>query len=142
MLNALFGVVQYSPALPGLSAEHEAMMRHWIRFSQEHRKALLHGKFRPHYPAAGYPLLEGECEEERVFCVYQPNLAVDVGKPDRRVIVVNGAFADSVILDLPSVPSKAEAFDTFGDKVPLRPLTTGLNRVSLPLSGYLRIAWK
>jgi hypothetical protein len=117
-------------------------MRHWIRFSQEHRKALLHGKFRPHYPAAGYPLLEGECEEERVFCVYQPNLAVDVGKPDRRVIVVNGAFANSVILDLPSVPSKAEAFDTFGDKVPLRPLTTGLNRVSLPLSGYLRIAWK
>ena len=86
--------------------------------------------------------LEGECEEERVFCVYQPNLAVDVGKPDRRVIVVNGAFANSVILDLPSVPSKAEAFDTFGDKVPLRPLTTGLNRVSLPLSGYLRIAWK
>lgn len=142
VLNALFGVVQYSPALPGLSAEHEAMMRHWIRFSQDHRKALLHGKFRPHYPAAGYPLLEGECDEERVFCVYQPNLAVDVGKPDRQVFIVNGAFTDSVILDLPFVPAKAEAFNTFGDKVPLQPLTTGLNRIHLPSSGYLRISWQ
>ena len=142
VLNALFGVVQYSPALPGLSAEHEAMMRHWIRFSQDHRKALLHGKFSPHYPAAGYPLLEGEYEDERVFCVYQQNLAVDVGKPDRPVVVVNGTLADSVVLDLPSVPAKAEAFNTFGDKVPLQPLMAGLNRVRLSPSGYLCIAWQ
>lgn len=118
------------------------MLAHWLRFSQDHRAALLKGKFRPHYPAADYPLLEGESDNERVFCVYQPDLLVNVGKADRRVVVINGAFTDSVILDLPFVPAKAAAFNTFGDKVPLQPLTTGLNRISLPPSGYLCIGWQ
>ena len=142
IINSLFGVVQYSVRLKTLSESHRRMLAHWIRFSQDHRQALLHGKFRPHFPASDYPLLEGESEEERVFCVYQPNLTVDVGKHDRPVIVVNGAFMDSVILDLPSDPSNAEAFDTFGDKVPLQALKAGLNRVRLPPSGYLRIVWQ
>ena len=142
IINSLFGVVQYSVRLKTLSESHRRMLAHWIRFSQDHRQALLHGKFRPHFPASDYPLLEGESEEERVFCVYQPNLTVDVGKHDRPVIVVNGAFMDSVILDLPSGPSNAEAFDTFGDKVPLQALKAGLNRVRLPPSGYLRTVWQ
>lgn len=78
---------------------------------------------------------------ERVFCVYQPNLAVDVGKPDRRVVVVNGAFTDSVVLDLPSVPSKAAAFDAFGRPAPLQALKPGVNRVHLPKSGYVQVEW-
>jgi hypothetical protein len=117
------------------------MLAHWLRFSQEHREALLKGKFKPHYPASDYPLLEGESPNERVFCVYQSNLTVDIGAPDRQVIVVNGAFADSVVLDLPSVPLKAEAFDTFGNSVPLQLLKSGVNRVNLPKSGYLRLSW-
>jgi len=141
IINSLFGVVQYSVRLKTLPESHRRMLAHWIRFSQDHRQALLHGKFRAHYPAADYPLLEGESEEERIFCVYQPNLAVDVGKPDRRVIVVNGAFTDSVILDLPFAPPKAEAFDTFGNNVPLQTLKTGINRITLPPSGYVVIEW-
>lgn len=141
IINSLFGVVQYSVRLKTLSESHKQMLAHWLRFSQEHREALLKGKFKPHYPASDYPLLEGESPNERVFCVYQSNLTVDIGAPDRQVIVVNGAFADSVVLDLPSVPLKAEAFDTFGNSVPLQLLKSGVNRVNLPKSGYLRLSW-
>ena len=141
IINSLFGVVQYSVRLKTLPESHRLMLAHWIRFSQKHREALLKGKFRPHYPASDYPLLEGESPHERVFCVYQPNLAVNVGVPDRRVVVVNGAFTDSVLLDLPSAPSRAEAFDTFGCAVPLQPLKAGVNRVNLPKSGYLLLSW-
>ena len=141
IINSLFGVVQYSVRLKTLPESHRRMLAHWIRFSQEHREALLKGKFRPHYPAADYPLLEGESATERVFGIYQPNLVVDVGAPDRRVFVVNGAFTDSLLLDLPSAPSKAEAFDTFGCHAPLQQLTAGVNRVHLPKSGYLRLSW-
>lgn len=141
IINSLFGVVQYSVRLKTLPESHRRMLAHWIRFSQEHREALLKGKFRPHYPAADYPLLEGESATERVFGVYQPNLVVDVGAPDRRVFVVNGAFTDSLLLDLPSAPSKAEAFDTFGCPAPLQQLTAGVNRVHLPKSGYLLLSW-
>ena len=117
------------------------MLSHWIRFSQEHRAALLKGKFMPHYPASDYPLLEGECDSERVFCVYQANLAVDVGTPDRQVVVVNGTYTDSLVLDLPVVPSEAEAFDTFGNPVSLQALQPGVNKVRMPKSGYVRLSW-
>ena len=141
IINSLFGVVQYSVRLKTLPDAHRRMMAHWIRFSQEHRAALLKGRFRPRYPASDYPLLEGESDSERVICVYQPNLAVDVGIPDRQVVVVNGAYTDSLLLDLPAVPSKAEAFDTFGNPVPLQALRINANRVNLPKSGYLRLSW-
>ena len=141
IINSLFGVVQYSVRLKTLCESHRRMLAHWIRFSQDHRKALLRGKFKPHYPAAGYPLIEGESEEERVFCVYQANLAVYVGVPDRQVVVVNGAYTDSLMLDLPALPSKAEAFDTFGNPVSMQALQTGVNRVRLPRSGYVRLSW-
>ena len=141
IINSLFGVVQYSVRLKTLPELHRRMLAHWIRFSQEHREALLKGKFRPHYPASDYPLLEGESATERVFGVYQENLVVDVGAPDRQVVVVNGAFTDSVVLVLPSAPSRAEAFDTFGSSVSLQSLQAGVNRVNLPKSGYLRLSW-
>ena len=76
-----------------------------------------------------------------MFGVYQPNLVVDVGTPDRQIVVVNGAFTDSIVLDLPSAPSRAEAFDTFGNSVSLQSLKVGVNRVNLPKSGYLRLSW-
>ena len=141
IINSLFGVVQYSVRLKTLPESHRRMLAHWIRFSQEHREALLKGKFRPHYPASDYPLLEGESPYERVFCVYQSNLTVNVGVPDRQVVVVNGAFTDSIVLDLPSAPSRAEVFDTFGNSVSLQSLKAGVNRVNLPKSGYLRLSW-
>ena len=142
ILNSLFGVVQYSVRLRDLSEPHRRMTGHWIRFSQEHREALLKGAFRPHHPAADYPLLEGESAAERVFGVYQENLVVDVGAADRPVTVVNGAFADTLTLLLPATPAKVEAFDTFGDKVTAPALKAGVNRVKAPVSGYLRLDWK
>ena len=141
IINSLFGVVQYSVRLKTLCESHRRMLAHWIRFSQDHRKALLRGKFKPHYPAADYPLIEGESEEERVFCVYQANLAVYVGVPDRQVVVVNGAYTDSLMLDLPALPSKAEAFDTFGNPVSMQARQTCVNRERLPRSGYVRLSW-
>ena len=141
IINSLFGVVQYSVRLKTLPESHRRMLAHWVRFSQEHREALLKGRFRPHYPASDYPLLEGESESERVFGVYQPDLVVKVGAPDRPVIVMNGAYTDSLVVDLPSVPAKVEAFDTFGLPVPVQPLKVGVNRVNLPKSGCLRLSW-
>ena len=139
ILNSLFGVVQYSVRLKTLPESHRRMVGHWIRFSQEHREALVRGAFRPHFPAADYPLLEGESAAERVFGVYQENLVVDVGAMDRPVTVVNGTNVGTLTLLLPRTPGKAEAFDTFGAKAEAPALRAGVNRVKVPVSGYLRI---
>ena len=76
-----------------------------------------------------------------MFGVYQENLVVDTGAADRPVVVLNGAFADEMTLLLPQAPEKAEAFDTFGAKVASPVLKAGLNRVKVPVSGCLSIAF-
>ena len=143
ILNSLFGVVQYSVRLKTLPESHRRMLAHWIRFSQEHREALLKGRFTPRYPAADYPVLEGESAAERVIGVYQPNLAVSTGVADRPVIVMNGANADSLLVDFTAAPCRVEAFDTYGERVPTDPVAkSGVCRVKVPVSGYLKITWR
>ena len=140
IINSLFGVVQYSVRLKTLPESHRRMLAHWIRFSQEHREALLKGKFRPYYPAADYPLLEGESASERVFGVYQENLVVNVGDAGKTVYVVNGANADSLALDFGKDVRSVEVFDTFGKCVETRSASKGLVRLPVPKAGYVRIA--
>jgi len=142
ILNSLFGVVQYSVRLDAIPESHRRMLAHWIGFAEEHREALVKGTFRPHHPASDYPLLEGESAAERIFGVYQENLAVDVGAADRPVVVVNGANVDRVLLILPTTPEKVEAFDTFGNRVTAPALKAGVNSAAVPVSGYLKLTWK
>ena len=142
ILNSLFGVIQYSVRLDAIPESHRRMMAHWIGFTKEHREALVKGTFRPHHPASDYPLLEGESAAERIFGVYQENLAVDVGAADRSVVVVNGANADRLMLVLPATPERIEAFDTFGNRVTAPALKAGLNSAQVPVSGYLKLTWK
>lgn len=138
ILNSMFGVVQYSVRLKTLPEAHLRMLKHWIAFSQVYREALLKGTFRPHYPAADYPLLEGESATARVFGVYQANLAVPTGALDRPVVIMNGANGDSVVVDF-SAPARVEAFDTFGSSVSTTQVPAGIRRVTVPVSGYLKI---
>lgn len=142
ILNSIFGVVQYSVRLSTLPESHRRMLAHWIRFSQEHRDALVRGAFRPHHPAADYPLLEGESADERVWGVYQDGLVVPTGPADRTVYVLNAANADALAVDFAAAPAKVEAFDTFGESAGTVDVpAAGLRRVRAPRGGYLRIAW-
>ena len=141
ILNSLFSVVQYSVKLKTLPEAHRRMVEHWIRFSQEHREALVKGAFRPHYPAADYPLLEGESAAERIFGVYQENLVVDVGAADRPVVVLNGANTEELTFVLPKAPARVAAIDTYGNRVETLSLQAGVVRVKVPVSGYLKLAW-
>ena len=142
ILNAIFGVVQYSVRLDALPLDHRRMMEHWVRFADAHKEALVRGSFRPHYPAANYPLLEGESADERIFGVYQENLIVDVGKDDREIYVLNGTFAKSLTLDLPLAPERLEVFDTYGCRVGNPACHSGLCRIAVPPAGFVRLRWR
>lgn len=141
VLNSIFGVVQYSVHLDRLPADHLRMIGHWIRFSREHRKALVRGRFRPHGPAFGYPLLEGESADERIFGVYQRGLTVRTGPLDRPVIVLNATDDSRLSLDLPGEATLA-TFDTCGSPSENQTLAPGLNRVVVPRSGFVVIRAK
>ena len=139
ILNSLFSVIQYSKSLArGLSAEDRRMMAHWIRFTQEHRDALLRGAFRPHHAEQNFPLIEGENGLERIVAVYAANVPAPCVS-DRDVYLVNATGAGEILVDS-DADVTAELFDVFGEPAGLAAVAKGVSRLVVPKSGYARIA--
>ncbi len=127
--------------LAKVSPEHRRVIASWIRFSQEHREALLKGAFRPHHPELVYPWIEGEGTTERVIAVYAEDVCAKSGSPDRPVFVVNATGKAGVLAELAAKPSKVEYFNVFGEKTGEMSVSAGLVRLDVPMSGYAKIAW-
>ncbi len=140
VLNAIFGVVQYSVMLRDAPEAHKAMLRHWIRFSQEHRDALLKGRFLPRHPELQYPLIEAESASERIIGVYDDGRLVDCGAADRATYVLNATGAKGLSLRLAS-EAEVEAYDTYGRRVAGRRVPAGLAEVGCPEAGYLALRY-
>ncbi len=141
ILSAIYGVVQYSAMLREVPESHLRVMKHWIDFSQKHRKALLHGTFRPYHPEANFPVLESESDEERIIAVYQENMTINAGVPDREVYILNATSAGSLVVELQAKPRKTEYYDTYGNKVADAELAKGLQRTAIPVGGYAKLVY-
>ena len=135
ILSSLFGVIQYSMVLQTIPEPHREVIRHWLGFSQRHRKTLMRGDFRPHQPQAGFPVVEAESEDERIIAVYTAGTMVAAGSLDKDVYVINAAGSGSLVVDLPAAAS-VEYFDTVGRKVSSAKVGAGLQRLDVPASGY------
>ena len=138
ILSALFGVVQYSMVLARLPEAHREVVRHWIRFAERHREALLKGRFTARHPELGYTILESESDAERVTAVYAGDTLVRV-KADKPVWLVNGSREDGVLVDFGAASAKVKVFDTVGRPVGAPETKTGLVRLAVPKSGYAEI---
>lgn len=137
VLDSIFGVVQYSMMLRNLPADHLAMVHHWAEFSSKHEDALLHGSFRPYNPEHGFPVLVGESATERIIGAYLSGFMVDCLAADRKTYVINATGEDKLLLRLAANPKTVKAFDTLGNETEAPQLKTGINEVSVPVSGYL-----
>ena len=134
ILNCLFSAIQYSLRLEGLSAAHQAVIRHWIDFTQKHRETLLKGAFRPYHPELLFPRLEAESETERIVALYSVPQPVKV-LANKKTIVVNATFAG----ELPVILEGAVEFmtcDVFGRETARRRLSPGVQLLQVPVSGY------
>ncbi|MBQ1224899.1 MAG: alpha-galactosidase [Alistipes sp.] len=141
ILSALYGVVQYSVMLRDIPKEHLQMVKHWIGFSKEHRATLLHSFFRPYNPEALYPILEAESNKERIITLYQEEVVVKAGKPDREVYIINATGCEKPVVELEKKPRRVEYYDTYGNRVAGKRLTAGVQRVDIPVSGYIKLIY-
>ena len=141
ILNVLFSTIQYSMVLAKVSPDHRRVISSWIRFSQDHRAALLKGAFRPHHPELGYTWIEGESADERVIAVYADDVCARAGAADRPVFLVNATGRAGVLVELAAKPEKVEYFDVFGEKTGEAAPSNGFVRLAVPASGYARIGW-
>ena len=137
VLATMFATIQYSVMLRTYPASHKRMIAHWLRFSQEHRDALLHGSFRPHHFEALYPWIEAENDAERIAAVYVGGTVVPVDAA-KTTFVLNATGEGEIFVDA-KAPAEAVFYDTFGEKAGAVSLSAGLNKVRLPVSGYMRI---
>ena len=138
IISALFGVVQYSMVLDRLPETHRDVVRHWIRFAEKHREALLKGRFTAHHPELGYSILESESAAERITAVYAGDTLVRV-RTDKPVVLVNGSREDGVLADFGTESATVSVFDTFGRACGEPRTATGLLRLPIPKSGYAEI---
>ena len=139
ILNVLFSTIQYSRTLSTMKPEHKAMVTHWLKFTREHREALLKGRFTPHQPMFRYPVLEAESAAERIVAVYAQGQAVSVGASKKPTWVINATAADSVFVNA-AVPFEAKVFDTLGRKVGGGRSASGPQVVKCPASGYVELS--
>lgn len=138
ILNALFGVIQYSIKLDGAKEEHLEAIRHWLAFSQLHRKALLQGRFIPHHPESGYPLIEAESAGERVAVVYLPGFSVKAVSGCARQYLINASEESYMVVEAEKAMT-AELYDTCGRRQGTVRLDPGLVRLAVPPAGYAEV---
>jgi alpha-galactosidase len=135
ILSSIFGVIQYSMVLQTIPERHREVIRHWLKFLQDHRDTLMRGEFRPHQPQAGFPVVEAESAAERIVAVYTAGSVVATGALDKPVYLINATGAKSLVAELPA-SARVEYFDTFGKNVAATGVTAGLQRLEVPASGY------
>ena len=121
--------------------EQLQVIKHWLDFTQKHRKTLLHGNFKPYYPEAFYPVLEAESAEERIITLYQEGMAIKAGAADREVYILNATGADGLVVDLEAKPRKVEYYDLYGNRVAGKKLSKGVQRAAVPTSGYIKLIY-
>ena len=141
ILSCLFSTIQYSVMLRDLPEDHLAMMRHWIRFTSDHRQTLLHGKFLPYHPELGYPVLEAESDGEQIVAVYASEAVVRLGKAPVAYLV-NSGYGDRVAARFEAKPRSIRVYDTFGNLVSkgkVKVSANGPTDLPIPKSGYAEI---
>ena len=136
ILSSLFGVIQYSMMLNELPQDHLKVIKHWLDFSQLHRATLLESDFRPYHPEACYPVIEAESNDEKIVAVYDDMTVPTITGDSKPVYLINATGAKSVVTELESKPKSIEAFNVYGELVGIDKPAKGLNRISIPKSGY------
>ena len=138
VISSIFGVVQYSMMLGNLPDDHLKMVSHWIEFCKKHENALYHGKFYGYSPECGYPELCGEDDKERIIGVYGNNRVVNLGRPEKQTIILNGTGVDSLCIETME-KRECETYDTFGRKVAKCDIASGIVRLDVPIGGYVLV---
>ena len=128
--------------MPGdLPESHIEVIRHWLDFSQIHRETLLKSEFRPYHPEICYPVIEAESDDELIVAVYDDMSVPEIKTSGKTTYVINASGAHSVVLDMPAVPRKVMAYDVYGREAPAPEIAGGVQRVTVPVSGYIQIEY-
>ena len=96
----------------------------------------------PYHPELNYPVISAVNGQKKVTAIYQSNLVVDAAGESKELWIINASAENSVVLDISEAPGETALWDTMGNAQKAPELTKGLNKVSIPCSGLMKIVWK
>ena len=140
--NTLFSVPQLSVRLCEQSEDKLAMIAFWTNYYNENRNLLMEGNsFRAHAPLENYPLLSVQDGKRMIAGLYGQQI-IDLPDGIGELDVINGRLDETVLIRLTAAASaQLVSFDCRGEKQDeLVELTTGINVLSVPASGLLRLS--
>ena len=142
LLNVIFSVPQISIRFAELPPEHRKMLSFWLNWLVEQREVLLQGRFMPYHPELNYPVISAVNGQKKVTAIYQANLVIDATRKSKELWIINASAENSVVLDISESPRETALWDTMGNPQKSPTLTKGLNKVTIPCSGLMKIVWK
>ncbi len=138
MISVLFGVIQYSARLSGLSEELQAMSRFWLGFAKAHKETLLKSELKTYEPQLLYSWAQAVSAQEVIAAVYSVDKCI---RPELRevIFIANGAPGERILADIRG--------DFFVSVLDCRGLLlsagkyslSGLSEFSVPVGGLLKL---
>lgn len=141
LLNTLFSVPQISVRLADAPEEVRRTLADYLKFTERFRELLLKGRLSASHPELCYPVVSSTLGDEMLIAVYADRQVIEPPCSIRRIVIVNAGRKDGIFLRLRS-SAEAAVFDISGNPLRKEILSSGLQEIAVPSTGYLLLAWK
>ncbi|MDP6359214.1 MAG: hypothetical protein QF473_29105 [Planctomycetota bacterium] len=140
LIHTLFSVPQISVKLHDIAADHKAVIRTYLKFWSEHRDVILDGELTATAPQDSFPLVLAETSAKLLVAFYGDAVARISEKVPDTILLVNGTYNESVVLNCAGELGKYHLRTTTctgkdaGEQETT--LSAGAHAVPIPVSGY------
>jgi alpha-galactosidase len=141
LLNVMFAVPQISVLIDKIPADHQEMLRFYLKFWRDHRDALLDGSLRALHPELGYPAVIGQSAAKRVAAAYA-DAVVPLDANALETHIINATRTGRVVIEHAGpIAGKLVVHDCRGKLVSRRTLSwaPGVHTLAIPPSGVATI---
>jgi alpha-galactosidase len=139
MINCIVSVPMVSIELERYPKSHLEIIRHWIRFYNEHRDTIIHGEFKPKLHYGHVPLIYFESAAEQIIGLYD-DVPVQLKSEASSIWLLNASTQACVYLADSEIGARRAIFrDKFGQITDEKLLEPPLSCVHIEVGGSVEL---
>ena len=142
ILNAIFGVIQFSQKISDMTEEHKKMTAFWLDFAVKNRKLLQESQLIPFEPHFLYPVIKAQDGQNTIIRVYMLHKVIDIETGLMNVKLLNATKETALYLNF-NAPCDGvlTVFSVLGEVLKMESIhfEKGVAMVQTPRSGMLEL---